>query len=163
MTRYKLTIEYDGRGLVGWQRQDNGPSVQAALEGLAAGTLSARPQPEDGVTYAAKLARGEGRLDWRRPAAELERAVRAFTPWPGAEFETNGVRVKVLAAEVVAGDPGAAPGTVLDARLTVACGDGALRLVKVQRAGKAALDAEAFLRGFDLAPGTRLAPPPATP
>jgi methionyl-tRNA formyltransferase len=69
----------------------------------------------------------------------------------------------VLAAEVVVGDPAAAPGTVLDDRLTVACGEDALRLLKVQRAGKAALDAEAFLRGFDLAPGTRLALPMETP
>ena len=144
--------------------------IVTALDGLAAGTLSARPQPEDGVTYAAKLRRGEGRLDWRRPAVELERAVRAFSPWPGAEFEApggqSGARIKVLAAEVVAAEvtrdhPAAAPGTVLDARLTVACGAGALRLRKVQRAGKAALDAEEFLRGFELAPGTRLALPEA--
>jgi methionyl-tRNA formyltransferase len=139
--------------------------IVTALEGLAAGRLRARPQPADGVTYAAKLQRGEGRLDWRRPAVELERAVRAFTPWPGAEFEVprsqGALRIKVLAAEVVAGATDSAPGTVLDDRLTVACGEGALRLLKVQRAGKAALDAEAFLRGFDLAPGTHLAPPEA--
>jgi len=140
--------------------------IVTALEGLAAGRLRARPQPADGVTYAAKLQPGEGRLDWCRPAAELERAVRAFSPRPGAEFEAprapggqSFARIKVLAAEVVPGDPAAAPGTVLDARLTVACGAGALRLLKVQRAGKAALDAEAFLRGFTLAPGTRLALP----
>ncbi len=137
--------------------------IVTALEGLAAGTLNARPQPEHGVTYAAKLQRGEGRLDWRRPAAELERAVRAFTPWPGAELKASGTRIKVLGAEVVAGDPAAAPGTVLDDRLTVACGGGALRLTKVQRAGKEPLDAEAFLRGFDLAPGTRLALPEPAP
>ena len=139
----------------------------AALEGLAAGRLEARPQPEDGITYAAKLKRGEGRLDWRRPAAELERAVRAFTPWPGAFFEApggqTGERAKVLAAEVVAGAPGAEPGTLLDDRLTVACGEGALRLTRVQRAGKAAMDAEALLRGFPVAAGTRLALPGAGP
>ncbi len=141
--------------------------IVTALEGLATGTLNARLQTEDGVTYAAKLRRGEGRLDWRRPAVELERAVRAFTPWPGAEFEApsahGGSRIKVLAAETIPGDPTAEAGTVLDARLTVACGTGALRLLKVQRAGKAALDTEAFLRGFDLAPGTRLALPAADP
>ncbi len=141
--------------------------IVTALEGLAAGRLPARPQSAEGVTYAAKLQRGEGRLDWRRPAVELERAVRAFTPWPGAQFEApggpSGERIKVLAAEVATGDSAAAPGTVLDARLTVACGEGALRLCKVQRAGKAALDAEAFLRGFDLAPGTRLALPKPAP
>ncbi|MCH8926446.1 MAG: methionyl-tRNA formyltransferase [Proteobacteria bacterium] len=135
----------------------------AALDGLAAGRLEARPQPEDGVTYAAKLKRGEGRLDWRRPAAELERAVRAFTPWPGAFFEAGGERVKVLAAEVVAGAPGAEPGTVIDARLTVACAKDALRLIRVQRAGKAAMDAETLLRGFPVAAGTRLPLPGAGP
>ncbi len=135
----------------------------AALDGLAAGRLEARPQPEEGVTYAAKLKRGEGHLDWRRPAAELERAVRAFTPWPGAFFEAGGERVKVLAAEVVEGAPGAEPGTVIDARLTVACGEGALRLTRVQRAGKAALDAQALLRGFPVAAGTRLPLPGAGP
>ncbi len=134
-----------------------------ALEGLAAGRLEARPQPAEGVTYAAKLARGEGHLDWRRPARELERAIRAFTPWPGAEFEANGARIKVLAAEVVADAPEAAPGTVLDARLTVACGDGALRLTRVQRAGKAAMTVEDFLRGFPIPPGARLPLPAQTP
>ena len=135
----------------------------AALDGLDAGRLEARPQPEEGVTYAAKLKPGEGHLDWRRPAAELERAVRAFTPWPGAEFEANGARIKVLAAEVVEGAPGAAPGTLLDDRLTVACGEGALRLTRVQRAGKAAMDAQALLRGFPVAAGTRLPLPGAGP
>ena len=137
----------------------------AALDGLAAGRLEARPQPEEGVTYAAKLKRGEGHLDWRRPAAELERAVRAFTPWPGAEFEVpwgqTVARIKVLAAEVVTGNPAAAPGTLLDDRLTVACGEGALRPTRVQRAGKAAMDAQALLRGFPVAAGTRLPLPGA--
>ena len=139
----------------------------AALDGLAAGHIKARPQPAEGVTYAAKLKPGEGHLDWRRPAAELERAVRAFSPWPGASFEApgsrTGARVKVLAAEVVAGAPGTEPGTVIDARLTVACGEGALRLTRVQRAGKAALDADALLRGFPVAAGTRLPLPAADP
>ncbi len=139
----------------------------AALDGLDAGRLEARPQPEEGVTYAAKLKPGEGHLDWRRPAAELERAVRAFSPWPGAFFEAPGdqtvERVKVLAAEVVAGAPGAEPGTLLDDRLTVACEKDALRLTRVQRAGKAAIDAETLLRGFPVAAGTRLPLPGADP
>jgi len=141
--------------------------IVEALDGLAAGTLSGRPQPAEGVTYAAKLKRGEGRLDWRRPAAELERTVRAFTPWPGAFFEAPGgqavERVKVLAAEVVAGAPGAEPGTLLDDRLTIACERNALRLTRVQRAGKSVLEAEALLRGFPIAAGTRLPLPGAGP
>jgi methionyl-tRNA formyltransferase len=129
-------------------------SIVAALEKLAPGLLPATPQP-DGANYAAKLTRDEGRLDWRKPAAELERQVRAFTPWPGAWFEQDGERCKVLSASVAGGK--GAPGTVLDDRLTVACGEGALAIGRIQRAGKAAMDAETFLRGNPVAPGTVLA------
>ena len=136
--------------------------IVRALAGLARGDLRARPQPEDGVTYAAKLERAEGRLDWRLPAAELARRVRAFAPWPGAFTELPGGkqpdRLKVLAAEavIVEARAPAAPGTLLAGGLTVACGEGALRLLEVQRAGKAAMSAAAFLRGRPLPPGTRL-------
>ncbi len=135
--------------------------VVEALEGLAAGRLEAHAQPETGVSYAAKLGRGEGRLDWRRPAPELARMIRALTPWPGADFEVAGERIKVLAAEALEGTRAGAPGEVLDERLTVACGEGALRLARVQRAGRAAMDAADFLRGFAIPSGTRLAPPEA--
>ncbi|MBM3582088.1 MAG: methionyl-tRNA formyltransferase [Alphaproteobacteria bacterium] len=128
--------------------------IVRALEGVAAGTLAATPQPKDGVTYAAKLSRDEGRLDWRKPASELARAVRAFDPWPGTWFEKDGERIKVLAVEVVEGH--GAPGTVLDNAPTIACGAGALRLVTLQRAGRAAMTAGEFLRGFPLPPGTVL-------
>ena len=129
-------------------------AIVEALDGLAAGRLRPRPQPADGATYAAKLTRNEGRLDWRQPAAVLARRVRALAPWPGAWLEVAGERVKVLAAEAHAAN--GEPGRVIDDRLTVACGEGALRLTTLQRAGKAALPAEAFLRGFRLAPGTML-------
>jgi len=124
------------------------------LAGVAAGTLTARPQPEAGATYARKLERDEGRLDWARPAAELERAVRALNPWPGVWFEYRGERIRVLAAEVA--DTVAAPGTIVDGRLTIACSKGGLRPLRVQRAGKAPVDTEAFLRGFGLPEGTRV-------
>jgi methionyl-tRNA formyltransferase len=133
-----------------------GDSIVEALRLLSEGKLVATPQP-DGATYAAKLTREEGRLDWRRPAVELERQVRAFTPWPGAWFEHAGERFKVLAARVATNDAKAAPGTVLDQALTVACGEGALAITRLQRAGKAAIDAAAFLRGYALPPGTKLA------
>ena len=132
--------------------------IVEALEGLAAGRIAPTPQPEAGATYADKLTRAEGRLDWRRPAAELERQVRAFTPWPGAWFEHDGNRLKVIAAEIVAEIApeiiaGAdAPGTVLDGQLTVACGAGALRLVTVQREGRAPVAAADLLRGYPIAP-----------
>ncbi|MEX2452014.1 MAG: methionyl-tRNA formyltransferase [Rhodospirillales bacterium] len=130
--------------------------IVRALEGIAAGMLTPTPQPEDGVTYAAKIERGEGRLDWTQSAGALERHVRAFTPWPGAWFEYGGERIKVLQVRAIEGNEGGAPGTVLDERLTVACGDGAVRLERLQRAGRSALDAATFLRGFALPSGTRL-------
>jgi methionyl-tRNA formyltransferase len=124
----------------------------AALERLD--TLVPVPQPEDGVTYAAKLARDEGRVEWTRPAVELERAVRALNPWPGVWFELAGERIKVLAAEIAAGAGSA--GTVLDQQLTVACGEGALRLTRLQRAGKGPMAAGDLLRGFAIPAGTVL-------
>ncbi len=129
--------------------------IVEALDGLAAGRLAAQPQPADGVTYAAKLTREDGRLDWARDAGFVERQVRALTPWPGCWFEAGGERIKVLRAEPAAA-AAAPPGTVLDDRLTVACGGGAVRLTAVQRPGKAPVDGAAFLRGFDLPPGTVL-------
>jgi methionyl-tRNA formyltransferase len=130
--------------------------IVRALAGRAEGTLVPRPQPAEGVIYAKKLTRDEGRLDWAKPAAELERVVRALNPAPGVWFERGGERIKVLAATLAEGRTGAEPGTVLDDALTIACGSGALRLSRLQRAGRAAVDAEAFLRGYPLPPGTRL-------
>ena len=130
-----------------------------ALAGLAAGRILPRRQPADGATYAKKLAREEGRLDWRRPAAELDRRIRALNPWPGAWFAHEGARIRVLAARPFEDDAGSAPGTVLDDAPTIVCGTGALRLLRLQRPGKGAMDAAAFLRGYDLPPGTVLPSP----
>jgi methionyl-tRNA formyltransferase len=109
-------------------------------------------QPEDGATYAAKLTREDGRLDFARPSVELDRQIRALTPWPGTFAMFGGEMLKVLAATPVHG--AGTPGTVLDARFTVACGEGALRLDRVQRAGRPAMPGDAFLRG--IADGMRL-------
>lgn len=133
--------------------------VVEALEALAAGEAAPTPQPDDGVTYAHKLTKHEARLDWSRPADELARTVRAFDPWPGTWFENGKDRIKVLSAvpETAADGPNtAAPGTVLDDRGLIACGQGALRLMRVQRAGKAPADADAFFRGYALPVGTVL-------
>ena len=127
-----------------------------ALDGIAAGRLTPAPQPEDGATYAKKLDRAEGRLDWTELAEALERRIRALNPWPGTWFEHGAERIRVLAAELRPAPDGAAPGTVLDDAPTVACGTGALALTRLQRAGRAAMDADAFLRGYDLPPGTEL-------
>ena len=112
-------------------------------------------QPAEGVTLAPKIAKAEARIDWNRPAVVIERQVRAFAPAPGAWFETNGERVKVLAAEAV--QLSGVPGTILDEALTVACSTGAIRSILVQRAGGRAMPTAELLRGFPLGPGTRLA------
>ncbi|MBS0638971.1 MAG: methionyl-tRNA formyltransferase [Proteobacteria bacterium] len=112
------------------------------------------PQPQDGVTYAPKLSREDGRIDWAQPADAIDRQVRAFDPWPGTFTTLEGDTLKVLAVAPAAGS--GAPGTVLDDRLTVACGSGALRLMRVQAPGRSAMEAEAFLRGRLVPAGTRL-------
>jgi methionyl-tRNA formyltransferase len=114
--------------------------------------LTAAPQPVEGVTLAPKIDKAEARLDWNLPATALERAVRAFNPWPGAWTELKGERLKLLAVEVVAGS--GPPGVVLDDRLTIACGEGALLVRLAQRPGRPALDAAALLRGWPVAAGT---------
>jgi methionyl-tRNA formyltransferase len=112
------------------------------------------PQPEEGVTYAPKLEREHGRLEWASDAVDLDRRVRAFDPWPGTFTTLNGLVLKVLAAKLA--DGAGAPGTALDNALTVACGSGALRLIRVQAPGRAAMDTAAFLRGRTVAAGTVL-------
>lgn len=129
-----------------------------ALDQLSAGRLVARPQPDTGVTTAAKIGKDEGRIGWRRPARELDRHIRGLTPAPGAWLTAaqNGrdVRIRVLRAQPVQ-DTGPA-GTVLDGQLTIACGEGALRIMELQREGRAPSDTAAFLRGFALPAGTHL-------
>ncbi|MGH7043908.1 MAG: methionyl-tRNA formyltransferase, partial [Acetobacteraceae bacterium] len=121
------------------------------------------PQPAEGASYAPRLTRADGRIDWTRDAVALDRQVRAFTPWPGSFTALAGVTLKVLAAQPEPGEGGGAgtPGVVLDrgagdGALRVACGAGALRLTRVQLAGGPALDAAAFLRGHPLPPGAHL-------
>ena len=140
--------------------------IVAALDGVAGGTLVPRPQPREGVTYAHKIGREDGRLDWRRPAATLERQVKALDPWPGAFFEgpgfrTAGERIRVLSAVVLPRQSTSAPGTVLDERLSIACGEGVFRPLRLQRPGRAPLDTPAFLRGYPIAAGIVL-PCPVT-
>lgn len=117
-------------------------------------------QPDEGVTYAAKIDKSEARLDFLTSAMQVERQVRAFNPVPGAFFELEGERYKILAADVIhpaETAPGAAPGVTLDDGLTIACNPGAIRATRVQRAGKPAMEASELLRGRPIAAGTRLA------
>lgn len=127
-----------------------------ALAALERGSLTFTPQAETGVTYAAKIDKAEARIDWRRPAAEVHNLIRGLSPFPGAWFELpDGTRVR--ARRSTRGEGGGAPGTVLDDRLTIACGDGAVRLVEVQRAGKQPMTAADFLRGTHVSKGMMLA------
>ncbi len=126
-----------------------------ALAAAERGSLALTPQPEAGVTYAAKISKDETRIDWSRPWQEVHNHIRGLSPFPGAWFELNGVRVKVLRSTKGEGSGGA--GKALDDRLTIACGDGAVRLVQVQRAGKQPMSADEFLRGTKVAAGARLA------
>ncbi|MFM9843110.1 MAG: methionyl-tRNA formyltransferase [Dongiaceae bacterium] len=131
--------------------------IVQALDGLAAGMLTATPQPAGAAVYAAKLTRADEIIDWRRSADEIGRKVRALCPVPGAWFTAKGERIKLLAALAV--DGRGEPGAILDDRLTIACGSGALRPLQLQRAGRGPVPAADFLRGFVLAPGTRLSLP----
>jgi methionyl-tRNA formyltransferase len=115
-------------------------------------------QPEEGVTYAAKLARDDGLIDWTRPTAEIDRQIRALNPWPGTFTHLGEEVLKIHAATPCPGS--GAPGRVLDDELLVATGDGALRLVKIQAPGRAAMTAEAFLNGRKIPPGTQLGAAP---
>ena len=122
------------------------------------GKLNALPlvaQPDEGVTYAAKISKNEARIDWARPAIELERHVQGLAPFPGAWFEIGGERIKLLGAEAVEGT--GAPGSVIDERMTIACGNKALRPLLLQRAGKSPMGLDEFLRGFPVPKGAKLA------
>ncbi len=125
-----------------------------ALGALERGTAGETPQAPDGVTYAKKIAKDEARIDWRKSAREIDCLIRGLSPMPGAWCDAKGERLKILYAEPVEGH--GAPGEILDDRLTVACGEGALRLTRLQRAGKSAMTADELLRGFTMPRGTIL-------
>jgi methionyl-tRNA formyltransferase len=126
-----------------------------ALGALERGSLALTPQPQAGVTYAAKISKDETRIDWSGPARDVHNHIRGLSPFPGAWFEFEGTRVKVLRS--TRGEGSGPPGAVLDDRLTIACGEGAVRLLELQRAGKQAMQADDFLRGTAIHKGTRLA------
>jgi len=125
-----------------------------ALATLARGSVEERAQGSEGATYARKIAKEETRIEWAKPAREVDGLIRGLSPQPGAWCEARGERLKILYAEPV--DGSGCPGEILDDRLTVACGEGALRLARVQRAGRVAAEAAEFLRGFPLRKGEQL-------
>jgi methionyl-tRNA formyltransferase len=130
--------------------------ISRALDRLGQGQLTCRAQPEDGITYAAKISKELERIDWTRPAIEIHNLIRALSPHPGAWFEAllsgRRERIKVLRSVVVPGR--GEPGVLLDSQLTIACGQHAVRFTRVQRAGKKPTLGAEFLRGFPLAKGT---------
>ncbi|MFG1283084.1 methionyl-tRNA formyltransferase [Xanthobacter autotrophicus] len=128
-----------------------------ALAALERGGLAFTPQPEEGVAYAAKIEKAETRIDWSQPAQVVHDRIRGLSPFPGAWFPLGpeATRVKVLRSTLAEG--AGTPGEVLDDRLTIACGTGAVRLVELQKAGKQPAGASSFLNGNAVPPGTRLA------
>jgi len=134
--------------------------IVRALADIEAGRAVETPQPTEGVTYAKKIRPREARLDWTRPAEEIDRRIRGLSPFPGAWFELHGeratVRVKALLSRLEAEVDGGPPGVTLDDRLLVGCGAGAVRLLRVQREGRGPQDADAFLRGTPVPAGVQL-------
>jgi len=125
-----------------------------ALAALERGSVEEQPQAEAGATYAKKILKEEARIDWSKSAGEIDCLIRGLSPSPGAWSEANGERLKILYSEPVNGS--GAPGEMLDDNLTIACGEGALRLVRLQRAGRGVMSANELLRGFALPRGARL-------
>jgi methionyl-tRNA formyltransferase len=136
-------------------RRGAGLMVQA-LGALERGTLTLTPQAESGVEYAAKISKDETRIDWSKPWRQVHDHIRGLSPFPGAWFELSesGTPVRVKVLRTTKSEGSGKPGTVLDNKLTIACGDGAVRILQLQRAGKQAMTAEEFLRGTPLAAGT---------
>lgn len=152
LARQTLDIRGKNAGQVTEEMANLG--AQLVLQWLESPT-AAEPQPIAGVTYAHKIDKAETRIDWSKPASEIERQVRAFAPSPGAWFDANGERIKLL--EAVAGtDATGKPGKVLDNCLCVACGSGYIRPLKVQRAGRSAMMPGELLRGFPIRKGSVL-------
>ena len=130
-----------------------------AMESVEEGTDTETPQPRVGVTYAKKITPEETRIDWNRPAHDVDRQIRGLSPWPGAWFEVETergpVRVKALLSQ--AGELDGPAGEVLDEQFLIGCSKGSVRILRAQREGRGPQEAADFLRGFPLTPGTRLA------
>jgi len=150
---HRLTLDIRGKNAGQVTEELATLGAQALLDWIGNPTLP-EPQPIAGATYAKKIDKAEARIDWSKPAAEIELQVRAFEPSPGAWFEANGERIKLLEANAI--ELIGAAGKVLDDHLTIGTGSGSLRPVKVQRAGRAPMSPENLLRGFPIAKGTKL-------
>jgi methionyl-tRNA formyltransferase len=151
----ELPIGRKTAGIVTDELAQIGATLMAsALEALEVGEITAVPQAAEGVTYAKKILKEEARIDWTKSAAEVDCHIRGLSPWPGAWSEADGERLKILYAQPVEGS--GAPGEVLDEALTIACGSGAVKLLRLQRPGKSAMNAADLLHGWSLTPQTVL-------
>jgi len=130
--------------------------IVRALAALERGSLTLTPQPETGATYATKIEKSETRIDWSKPWQQVHDQCRGLSPRPGAWFELSEEALRVRVLRTTRGEGKAAPGTVLDPALTIACGAGAVRILELQRAGRQPMPAQEFLRGTPIAPGRRL-------
>jgi methionyl-tRNA formyltransferase len=132
--------------------------MAVALSALERGSLRFTPQPADGVTYAAKIAKAETRIDWLKPWQQVHNHIRGLSPFPGAWCQFEGERLKVLRTTKGEGQrkDGVQPGTALDEHLTIACGEGAVRIVELQKAGGKPMRAEEFLHGTPVGAGVAL-------
>lgn len=148
MKKISITQTTTGSQLHDCLAQLGGEALLEALPLYMSEALHPTPQPTEGITYAEKLSKEEGELDWHLPASVLERKVRALNPWPGTWFHIGEDRIKVLEAQVV--QASGSPGTIVDDQFTIACGEQALRLLRVQKVGKSPLSAADFLRGYEL-------------
>jgi methionyl-tRNA formyltransferase len=129
-----------------------------ALDALGRGPLTLKPQAAEGVTYATKIDKSETRIDWAKPWQKVHNHIRGLSPFPGAWFEiADGKPVRVKVLRTTRGEGSGLPGTMLDDQLTVACGNGAVRILELQRAGARPMKADEFLRGTPLVAGMRLA------
>jgi len=150
---HRLTLDIRGKN-AGQVTEELAPLGAQALLDWIGNPSPPEPQPIAGASYAKKIDKTEARIDWSKPAVEIERQVRAFAPSPGAWFEADGERVKLLACEAIELVGGA--GKVLDDHLTIGTGSGSIRPIKVQRAGRAPMGPDDLLRGFPIAKGTKL-------
>ena len=155
MERVPITTETTASALHDQLASLAGEMITPMVERLAQGQASATAQPDEGATYAKKIEKEEGRIDWSRPAAQIDRQLRALNPWPGCFATIGGERLRVLEAVPEVDAVSAVSGTVLDEHLRVACGEGVLRITRLQKAGGKSMDADAFLRGHPLHVGAR--------
>jgi methionyl-tRNA formyltransferase len=151
---HRLTLDIRGKNAGQVAEELSNLGTQALLDWLD-NPAPPEPQPVAGVTYAGKIDKTEARIDWSRPAEDIERQVRAFAPAPGAWFEAEGERIKLLEA-AIGSDASGKPGKVLDDCLNIACGSGYIRPLKVQRAGRSPMTPGELLRGFAIPKGTQL-------